>query len=235
MIYKRTCGELKNDRGFTIIEIMVAILLLSVSLVAIFGAQFSAVASTNFARNITMATQLAKCKMSELELEFQKDGFQEGDQQESGDCCEFMEGEGNADNFTCQWEIKTIVLPDITQMMNSAGADGGVDDDMGGGGMMGGMMGSETGEDMADMGMGMMGAVLPMITGLLEQAIRRVTVKVEWKQGTRTKNFEIIQYVVHPTQGPLQLLQQGNAMQQMSDELDIPGVGGRGPSGGLRR
>lgn len=196
--------------GFTIIEIMVAILLLSASLVAIFGAQFAAVSSTNFARNITQATQLGRCKMSELEILFVQDGFQEGDIDESGECCEFLEGEQKTE-FSCSWEIKTIVFPDMSEMMSEDDSDEGMLDD------------GDSSDMMADMGMGAVGALLPMFTEILQQAIRRVTVTVEWPQGNQTKSFELIQYVVHPTQGPLQLLQEANSANEMMEELDASG------------
>ena len=213
---RRTPTNIIRPGGFTIIEVMVAILLLSVSIVSIFGAQFAAVAPVEFSRNVTQAAQLARCRMSEIELEFlMNDGFEEGDINESGECCELLDGERSQAEYTCRWEIKTIEMPDISQMMTGDG-DGGVFDDMSGG-MMGGMMGDSTGDDLGDMGMGMLGPFLPIITGLLEQAIRRVTVVVEWKQGSRQKELEIVQYVVHPTQGPLQLMQQINTMDEMSE------------------
>ena len=42
---RRTPTNIMRPGGFTIIEVMVAILLLSVSIVSIFGAQFAAVAT----------------------------------------------------------------------------------------------------------------------------------------------------------------------------------------------
>jgi len=217
---RRTPMNIVRPGGFTIIEVMVAILLLSVSIVSIFGAQFAAVATVEFSRNVTQATQLARCRMSEIELEFlMNDGFEEGDVNESGDCCELLDGESSQTEYTCRWEIKTIEMPDISQMMTGDG-DGGVLDDMSGG-MMGDMMGDSTGDDLGDMGMGMVAPFLPLITELLQQAIRRVTVVVEWNQGSRQKELEIVQYVVHPTQGPLQLMQNVNTMDQMSEMGDL--------------
>jgi hypothetical protein len=64
-----------------------------------------------------------------------------------------------------------------------------------------------------------------MITGLLEEAIRRVTVTVEWRQGSRERKLEIVQYVTHPTQGPLELMQQSLLMQQVEDEAELQGGG----------
>ena len=100
-------------RGFTIIEVMVAMLIFAIAIVSIFGAQFSAISTTEFARHTTMATELARCRMSELELEFlQNGGFEEGDITQSGSCCEALEDDPSAADYTCRWEVKTIQLPD---------------------------------------------------------------------------------------------------------------------------
>jgi general secretion pathway protein I len=211
--------------GFTIIEVMVAMLIFAVAIVSIFGAQFSAISTTEFARHTTMATQLARCRMSELELEFlQNGGFEEGDVTQSGPCCEALEGDEGAAEYTCRWEVKAIKLPDMSQMM-AGGADGGV-----GGGMLGdlvGGMGGGEGDDGSGgaagaMGADMISAFLPTVTGLLEQAIRRVTVTVEWQLANeQQRDLEVVQYVVHPTQGPLQLLQQVSAQGQMAEQLGL--------------
>ena len=53
--------------GFTIIEVMVSIMILAVSVVSIFGAQFATVATVGFSRYTTQAMELARCRMSEIE------------------------------------------------------------------------------------------------------------------------------------------------------------------------
>jgi prepilin-type N-terminal cleavage/methylation domain-containing protein len=222
--------------GFTIMEVMVAIMLLAVSIVAIFGAQFSAIATTRYAHYSTHAVQLAQCRMSEIELEIlTEDGFEETDVESSGDCCELLEGEdmGGGENidgvFICTWEIKIIEMPDIATLMAAGGgADGGVggglDAEMqgiGGAAGMGMGMGDMGGE--GDMGgMGMMGDILssfgPMITDMLREGIRRVTVTVEWDQGSRHREFMLSQYLTHPSQGPLQLLNSAADAQERMDQ-----------------
>ncbi|MFO8070242.1 MAG: prepilin-type N-terminal cleavage/methylation domain-containing protein [Polyangia bacterium] len=224
-------GRGASRRGFTVIEVMVAVMLLSVAVVSIFGAQFAAIASVEYSRDVTHAIELARCRMSELELQFKvDDGFEEGDVLDEGVCCEAVEGETDAERFTCRWEIKTIQLPDVSQMMDQPDA-GLMDDGMD---MLGDMTGGEDqGDDMlGGFGMGgMASSLMPMVSGVIEQAIRRVTVVVEWRQGSEIKDIDVVQYVVHPTQGPLQLLQQAQAMEQMADEAM---TGGGVLPGGMR-
>jgi hypothetical protein len=215
---------------------MVAMLIFAIAIVSIFGAQFSAISTTEFARHTTMAAELARCRMSELELEFaQNGGFEEGDVTQSGTCCEALENESSAAEYDCRWEVKTIVLPDASQLM-AGGADGGV-----GGGMLGDLLGGdgmgETGEAagggtedaMGGMGGEMISAFLPTVTGMLQQAIRRVTVTVEWEVAKgETEKLDVVQYVVHPTQGPLQLLQQVNAVGQAAEQAGLGELGADG-------
>ncbi len=206
-------------RGFTIIEVMVAILILTVSLVSIFGVQYTSLSFSKYKRRVTQATGLARCKMSEVELDILvENGFEEMDVTESGDCCEILEDDPTAGEYICSWEIKTVEMPDITTLMSAAG---GGDTDIGSGDFTEG-----GGAGMAeDFGMGeMVGAIAPMISSMLKEAMRRVTVKVEWQDGSRTREVIISQYLVHPTQGPLQLLDAAATAQERMDQAEEAGM-----------
>lgn len=207
----------QREMGFTIMEVMVAIMILAVSVVSIFGAQFAAVATTEFAKHSTQAIQLAKCRMSEIELEVQvENGFEEADVETTGDCCELLEGESELDEFTCSWEIKTIELPDLSTMMTGGGPDGG-------GGFLGDFGMDDTGDGFGAMGMA--SAFAPMLSDMLRQAIRRVTVTVEWNQGSKKKEFVLSQYLTHPTQGPLEMMHNAaNAADMAEEEGLLPGM-----------
>jgi len=204
-----------REAGFTIMEVMVSIMILAVSVVSIFGAQFAAVATTEFAKHSTQAIQLARCRMSEIELDIQvENGFEEADVEMEGDCCEMLEGESGLDDFTCSWEIKTIELPDLTTMMTGGGGPDG------GGGFLG-----DFGLDDMDDGFGAMGmasAFAPMLSDMLRQAIRRVTVTVEWKQGSKKKEFVLSQYLTHPTQGPLEFMHNAASAAEMAEDGFAP-------------
>ena len=54
-------------RGFTLLEVMVAVAILGLGLTAILSAQFSAVSATAHAKILSISTGLARCKMTELE------------------------------------------------------------------------------------------------------------------------------------------------------------------------
>lgn len=96
-------------RGFTLLEVMVAVAILGLCLTAIFSAQAGAVKNASTARNYSAALGLARCKMSELEEHLLKDGFQELDESDTGrPCCEGDDGF----RYRCSWRIEKPTLPD---------------------------------------------------------------------------------------------------------------------------
>jgi prepilin-type N-terminal cleavage/methylation domain-containing protein len=200
--------------GFTIIEVMVSIMILAVSLVAVFGAQFSAVATVGFSRYTTQAMQLARCRMSEIELEILVlNGFEEANVESSGECCEVSGGD--TEEFSCSWKIERMEVPDMATLM-AGSADGGVGDSL-----LDDAMGGTGGADTEDMGMlSMVSSFMPALSNILEQAIRRVTVSVEWKQGSRERTLELSQFLVHPTQGPLKLMNAAADAADMAETIE---------------
>src|SRR5689334_17693881 len=95
------------SRGFTLLEVMVAVAILGLGLTAILSAQAGAFATSKHARSISVATGLARCKMSEIEEHLQRDGFQELDESDSGPCCE---GDESPD-VRCSWKIEKPEFP----------------------------------------------------------------------------------------------------------------------------
>jgi hypothetical protein len=107
---------------------------------------------------------------------------------------------------------------------------GGAD---GGGGLLGGFdLGTssldqnEAAED-GDF-MGVIESFAPMLSDILSEGIRRVTVTVKWKQGNREPEYTLSQFVVHPTEGTLGLL---NEAMTAGDMLDSEGALDQGAKG----
>ena len=61
-------------RGFTLLEVLVAVAILGLGLTAILSAQFSAVSGVAHARHMSLAVGLARCKMSEIEQQLKVEG-----------------------------------------------------------------------------------------------------------------------------------------------------------------
>lgn len=101
-------ASIASRRGFTLLEVMVSVAILGLGLTAILSAQAGSFAAASHARNLSVATGLLRCKMTEVEEELGRLGFQELDQTESGICCE---GD-DTPNMKCTWKIEKPVLPE---------------------------------------------------------------------------------------------------------------------------
>ncbi|MBX3126658.1 MAG: prepilin-type N-terminal cleavage/methylation domain-containing protein [Polyangiaceae bacterium] len=207
-------------RGFTLLEVLVAISILGLGLTVILSSQVGLFSSSQRAQSLTLAGTLARCKMSETELELLTKGFPLIDQRDDGVCCE---GEERG-RFSCRWTVQTVKLPEPQDLATMSG-DGGLGDpgglgalgalasvQQGGpsalpgeGGLAGlaGLMGSAAGAGTQGMAPMLMSMVYPDLKPMLEASIRKVTVTVVWKEGSREQTLDVTQYVTNPQQGGL--------------------------------
>jgi general secretion pathway protein I len=114
------CGS----AGFTLLEVMVAVSILGLALTVILSSQAGLLSSATRATHLTVAVNLARCRMNETELYLLKNGYPLIDQTEQGPCC--------ADEvdpvYRCEWKVETIQLPEPGLGMQDGGApDGGLD------------------------------------------------------------------------------------------------------------
>jgi general secretion pathway protein I len=195
---------MRRSRGFTLLETVVALAILALALIAIFDINSGAVSNHAYAKKLTVATLLARSKMTDLEQKLYDDGFSADDDEESGDFSE----EGWA-NF--KWRAK-IIAPKTdgvspSQLVGAIfnlpiGGDGG---DMGGiASLFGGGGGDEKGGGgpvpaaggMAGMAAGM---AQPMFNQMIEQltsSVREVHLTVTWKEGKLVESMDVVTHVV---------------------------------------
>jgi general secretion pathway protein I len=219
-------------RGFTLLEVLVAIAIVGLGLSVILSSQVGLFSSAEHAHHLSLATGLARCKMNEVELKLLRDGYPITDLTEEGECCE----EESQSTYTCEWKVERIELPEIQEAMTVDGApagsaspvssapslmdklsslqtgaaDGGVDG-------LSGMLGDASG-DLSGIAPMVMGMVYPTLKPMLEASIRRVTVAVRWREGRRDKDFTIVQFVTDPQQGGIDPAAD-EKMEQMGDAL----------------
>lgn len=111
----------RSRQGFTLLEVIVAVVILAVGLSALFTSEGGAIRLAQRARTTTVATLLARCKMAEIEERVMKEGFPtEGFDGRDG-CCEDAEHK----DFSCEWKVERIVLPaELGGTEEGEGADG---------------------------------------------------------------------------------------------------------------
>jgi general secretion pathway protein I len=208
-----------GKRGFTLLEVLVAVAILGLGLTVILSSQVGLFSSSQRARSLTVAVNLARCRMNETELVLLRDGFQLTDQNDSGACCEDEDEAG----FRCSWKVERIELPQATDL---ASLDGGVSEPAGGLGPLGALAalqgGGATGQgqsptDLKSMAQQLtsesggatsmvplvMSMVYPDLKPMLEASIRRVTVTVTWTEGRNERDLSVTQFVANPMQGGL--------------------------------
>ncbi|MGK4009255.1 type II secretion system protein [Sorangium sp. So ce1036] len=210
-------------RGFTLLEVMVAVAILGLGLTAILSAQAGAFSSAAHARSLSVATGLARCKMTELEERLARDGLPALDEADSGPCCEGDETPG----IKCSWRIEKPEMPeprygelDLDADLDGLGALGDLakpSESTGAAAPSGnlsdlaqslvGAEGGEGGGDAAAAG-GIAGLLQPFIDMLaptiqpiFEASARRVTVTLTWKQGAREHDLELVQWITVPQLG----------------------------------
>lgn len=223
-------------RGFTLLEVLVAIAILGLGLTVILSSQVGLFGSAQRAESLSLAANLARCRMTETEQKLLTEGYPLVDSKDDGACCEGEDQRG----FTCEWKVERVELPQPKDL--SALGDGGSDDQGGGLGALGALAGVQQsgGASLGDAGIAglaglmsaaagggtqgmaplVMGMVYPDLKPMLEASIRKVTVTVNWKEGAARRHLDVTQYVTNPQQGGLDpnaaqgLQQLGEALEQ---------------------
>jgi general secretion pathway protein I len=209
--------------GFTLLEVVVAMAILGVALLAIFDLNAGAVASHAYVKRITIATQLARTKMTDLEQELYDKGFELDDVERSGD---FAADGWNG--FTWKARILAPQTSGVTadKLLEALfaippGEGGGLASLFGG---LGGTDGGIAGLAASALSGGPGGPLPPGATGpsgtqalgpfaalaqtqvtqLLDQirrGVREVRLSVSWKDGARTESLDVVTHVVSLQQG----------------------------------
>jgi len=189
-------SSLRTTRGFTLLEMMVAIGILAISYVTLMQAQAGAIRMSTYGKQLTVATFLAQAKLEEVEEKLTREGFPDMDDTDDGT----FEEQGFP-SFRWQLEVNKVELP-IGEVLNQLLSNMGGEDDEGGGagGLLGGLGGldaasagklGELGGGLPGAGGGMSGLLNPemlsgsveMLSTMLEQALREVSVTVRFGEG----------------------------------------------------
>jgi prepilin-type N-terminal cleavage/methylation domain-containing protein len=170
-----------RQRGFTLLEVMIAMALLVVALAALMGHEAVAVQMSHYSNRVSQAALLAQGKLLDVQHTLKRDGMEAFDGCEEGD----FRAEGYRD---FQWKVCGYKLEfaegaseelgeQLLSMLGGAGIPGlgGDGDATGGGDPLGGQMEKMAGQ------MGMALGAIPMFITQLEDKVRKVKLEVTWK------------------------------------------------------
>ncbi len=183
-------------RGFSLLEVMIAMAILAGALTALVSVTSQAIKAENKAKLMSTASFLARSKLVDIEDELFEKGFSEFAKDLSGG----FEDKGFK-RFSWRATIDKVELPTSEEVQNmmtkvnqakqtlsgqaptttpaSSSATSGP----------GGAGGS---------GAGMLASQFQTIKEVLEQGIRRITLRVEWMEGRKVQSVSVSYYVTDP-------------------------------------
>ena len=197
-----------RERGFTLLEVMVALAVLALALTTTSDVVGGALRNHVRARQLEVATMLARGRLAEAEARFEEEGFRDSDQTETGT----FDEEGHPE---VTWKLEAIkpqleLGPDAV-LKALTGVDGGVAGLLGldpsakpGGGKTGGPSGptsSLAGSPMAGAAVAMIQQQLTALGEQLKTGLREVRLTVGWKDGKATESFTLVTHLVVLTPG----------------------------------
>ena len=193
-----------RQRGFTLVEVMLALSILFASLVVLISRTSANIRLTQEAHAIDVATELARSKMYDIEEILLDEGFQELDKTLEDD----FDEEGWP-RYRWKAEIIKIELPALGALEALDGDPASTGEEGEGGmmnsplaGMLGGMgMGAGAGGE--EGGGGAMGASFiagqfELISQILEASIRKVTLTVFWSVNGNDEELSVVCYFTDP-------------------------------------
>jgi len=204
------------NRGFTLLEVIVAMAILGLALMAIFQLNSGAVAMHAYSKKLTVASLLARSKMTDVEQDLYDKGFAADDEEKTGDFSE----EGWS---SFKWRARILaprtqgVSPEqligaIFNVPMGGGKDGtsALSSLFGGGSSSNSKSPSSSSTTTTPSGptsaMGALGALGPMASLLqgqftqmvdqLTKTVREVHLTVSWPEGSKTETLELVTHVV---------------------------------------
>jgi len=163
-----------RDLGFSFIEVMVAMVILSISLVILLDSQGNSMALVGRAHSLNYATTLASGKISELVQLAEKEGIQSLQDEKAG---EF--DQEKYPGYHWRYRVMEIVPPDFAALMKS-------------------FSGSEEEKEDSASNAELLAGPLKQIQDIWGKAIRELRLEIFWTEGLRERNYELVTHLIAP-------------------------------------
>jgi general secretion pathway protein I len=190
----------RRDRAFTLLEVMVALAVLALALSAASDVVGGALRNHVRARQLEVATMLARGRLAEAEARYEEEGFRDSDQSEAGT----FEDEGHPE---VTWKLE-VIRPQVELGADDVlraltGIEGGVAGLLGldakgqplGGAPAGGASAptvSLAGTPMAAAALGLIQQQLVSLGEQLKAGLRELRLTVAWKDGAVGESFTVV-------------------------------------------
>lgn len=180
-IFETSDGE---GRAFTLLEILLALAILSTSLTVLMGTVATSSEQAVYSNRLTRVSQLARSKMIDIQYELKKDGFTENIQTMSGD---FSEEEFS--DITWEAEIQPIEIPEATKQELLGRVNAQL---FGGAQSQGSLKGSAAFSSKLPKLIG----CIPQMINRIGQKVRRIVLIVEFPYRESRQKLTLARYVV---------------------------------------
>jgi general secretion pathway protein I len=213
-------------RGFTLLEVMVAMSVLAIGLVVAFEVVGGALHNHVRARDLELATLLARGKLADVQARFDLDGFRDFEETDEGT----FEADGHGE---IRWEMKTVKptvelgaegvvkaltgadggLEGLLSMASPSGSGAGGSGGQGGlAGLLGGAAGAggasgaggspgasgsgAAGSPLAGPALALINQQLATLGEEIKRGVREVRLTVSWPDGRSTESFTVVTHMV---------------------------------------
>ncbi len=182
-----------KTRGFTLLEVMIAMAILSGAITWTTVGVARTIKAENHAKLLSTATFLARSKMVDFEDDLYEKGFGEFEKETNG----IFEDKGFS-RFAWRIICDKVELPGNDQVQNAFTKVTEAKQALAGGDTSASSTANSAGSGGVSGTMGMMSSYYGIVKSVLEDGIRRATVHVEWLEGKTLQDVELVTYFTDP-------------------------------------
>lgn len=168
--------KFSKDRGFSLLEILIALAILAISLVGLYTSQGNALKASAAAQHIQVATLLARNQMTQMLIDLERDrakgSFPKEKEEESGTF------EAPYEDYQWKWTVEEVEIP--------IGPPPSPEQEEENPAVAGKTAGSNT-----------MTQVTQMVSKQIKEALRVVRLEVSWEAMGKTESITLTSHVVN--------------------------------------